>query len=160
MTKVQPVPSGFHTLTPHLVVDEAKGAIDFYKRAFGAQEVKCMLTPDKKVMHAQLKIGDSILFLCDEHPNMGSKSPKTLGGSPLTIHIYVDDADAFFERAIKAGATAIMPPSDMFWGDRYGRLSDPYGHDWSVASQLEVLTPQEMSDRQEAFCRQMSTSST
>lgn len=151
----KPVPEGFHTLTPSLVVKGGREAIEFYKRVFGAQEIACMPGPDGKgVMHGELKIGDSHLFVCDEFPDMGNKSPKSLGGTSSSIHVYVPDVDAVFERAVKAGATVTMPVSDMFWGDRYGKFHDPFGHDWAVACRVEDLTPEEIKERSEAFFKQ------
>jgi uncharacterized glyoxalase superfamily protein PhnB len=153
---VKPVPAGFHTLTPHLIVRGAAQAIEFYKKAFGAEELTRMPSPDgRTVMHAELQIGDSILFLADEFPEMGARSPKALGGSPVTIHLYVADVDAVFNRAIQAGATAQMPPTDMFWGDRYGKLTDPFGHVWSVATHTEDVPPEEMAKRAQAAFAQM-----
>jgi len=143
-----PVPEGFHTVTPHLIIQGAAGAIDFYQRAFGAEEVCRMPGPDgATVMHAELKIGDSMLMLCDEFPQMGSRSPGTLGGTPVTIHLYVPDAEAVVARAAEAGAEVTMPVQDMFWGDRYGRLRDPFGHEWAVATHVEDLTPEEIGKR-------------
>jgi uncharacterized glyoxalase superfamily protein PhnB len=143
----KPIPEGFRTVTPHLVVKGGSDAIDFYVKAFGATEVSRMHGPDGRLGHAQLRIGDSVLFLADEYPEYGGKSPATLGGSPVTIHLYVDDVDAAFERAVASGATAKAPPADMFWGDRYGRLTDPFGHDWSLATHVEDLTPEQMHER-------------
>jgi len=134
------VPDGFNTLTAHLVVQDASKAIDFYKRAFGAQEVTRHLTPDgAKVMHAQLKIGNSMLMLASEFPPM-CLSPKSRGGTSVTLHIYVDNADDVFDRAVKAGCTVKMPLSDQFWGDRYGQVEDPFGHLWSIATHKQDLT--------------------
>jgi uncharacterized glyoxalase superfamily protein PhnB len=134
----------------------AAQAIEFYKKAFGAEELTRMPSPDgRTVMHAELQIGDSILFLADEFPEMGARSPKALGGSPVTIHLYVADVDAVFNRAIQAGATAQMPPTDMFWGDRYGKLTDPFGHVWSVATHTEDVPPEEMAKRAQAAFAQM-----
>jgi PhnB protein len=155
MTGVEAVPTGYRTLTPHLVIKNATEAIEFYKKAFGAEQVRCMMTPDNKVMHACLKIGDSMLMLAEEMPNMGCKGPDMTSGSPVTVHVYVTDADSVFDRAVKAGAQVLMPLTNMFWGDRYGRLVDPYGHHWSVASKVEDLTEEEMMKRQQAFCAKM-----
>jgi PhnB protein len=150
---VKPIPEGFHTLTPHLVIKGAFEAIDFYKRAFGAEE-KCLMRmpgPDGqvKVMHAALQIGDSRLFLADECPEYGSMGPS--GTSPVTLHVYVDDADAVFDRAVEAGALVAMPLADMFWGDRFGKLVDPFGHHWSIAQRKEDPTPEQMKERMAAF---------
>ena len=145
------IPDGFHTLTPHLVVKGASKAIDFYKKAFGAQEIKRMPGPDgKSILHADLKIGDSHVFLVDEFPDMNARGPETVGGSPVSIHIYVEDADAAFERAVAAGAEVKMPLADQFWGDRYGVLTDPFGHVWSIATHKEDLTPEQIGKRAQA----------
>ena len=143
--RVRPIPSGHHTLTPHLVVKGASKAIEFYKKAFGAEEVGRLSGPDgKSVMHADLKIGDSHVFLVDECPEMGSRAPDSIGGTPVTIHMYVEDVDAAFGKAVAAGAEVRMPLSDMFWGDRYGVLSDPFGHSWSLATHKQDLTPEQI----------------
>jgi uncharacterized glyoxalase superfamily protein PhnB len=133
-----------HTVTPHLVCAGAAAAIDFYQRAFNATEVARMPGPDGKLIHAAVRIGDSTVMLVDEFPEWGSVGPKALKGTPVTIHLYVTDADAFTARAIAAGAKVIMPLQDMFWGDRYGLLEDPFGHRWSVATHIRDLTPEEM----------------
>lgn len=152
MAKVKPIPEGFHTITPHLVVRGAAEAIEFYTRAFGAQELARSPGPDgKRLMHAEIKIGDSRLMLVDEYPEYGSKSPQGLGGSPVTIHLYVEDVDAVFDRAVKAGCKVQMALMDAFWGDRYGQLTDPYGHKWSLATHKEDLTREEMAKRAQAF---------
>jgi len=143
--KVNAVPEGFHALTPHLRVRGASEAIEFYKRAFGAEEITRMPGPDGKLMHAELTIGDSRLMLCDEFPDWGALSPQSLNGTGVTIHVYVQNVDAAFERAVGAGATVKMPLSDMFWGDRYGVVVDPYGHEWSIATHIADPTPEEMS---------------
>jgi uncharacterized glyoxalase superfamily protein PhnB len=140
----RPIPEGFHTMAPHIIVRGAAQAIDYYKKAFGAEEVMRMPGPDgKTVMHAELKIGDSMLMVCDEFPDMGCKGPQSIGGTPVTLHLYVPDVDAAFQRAIKAGAQVTMPVTDMFWGDRYGKLKDPFGHEWSVATHKIDVTPEE-----------------
>ncbi|MFQ5491265.1 MAG: VOC family protein [Phycisphaerae bacterium] len=144
---VQPVPEGFHSVTPHIVCRNASEAIDFYKKAFGAEERYRMPSPRGNLMHAEIKIGDSILMLCDEFPNMGTLSPESLEGSPVTLHLYVADVDAAFKRATEAGCTVTMPLQDMFWGDRYGKLSDPYGHQWSLATHKEDLTAEQIGER-------------
>jgi PhnB protein len=148
-----PIPSGHHALTPHLVVKGASEAIDFYKRAFGAEELSRMPMPSPdgtmRLGHAELQIGDSKLFLADEFPEYGSVGPD--GGSSVTIHLYVTDANAAFARAVEAGATVSMPVSDMFWGDRYGKVIDPFGHHWSIAEHLEDLTPEQMMEKMAAF---------
>ncbi len=146
--KVTPVPEGFHTTTPHLVVKGAGKAIDFYKKAFGAEECYRMNGPDgDSVVHASIQIGDSMIMLGEEYPEMNVKSPSSLGGSPVTVHLYVDDADRMFEKAIDAGAEEIYPLENAFWGDRYGKVRDPFGHIWSIASRVEELSPEEMEKR-------------
>ncbi len=146
--QVRKIPEGFHTISPHLVVKGAGDAIAFYKEAFGAEELARMPGPDgKSVMHALLRIGDSMLMLNDEFPEMNSLSPKALKGTAVTIHLYVEDVDAMFDRAVGAGATVAMPLQDMFWGDRYGVLTDPFGHKWSMATHKEDVSPAEMSKR-------------
>ncbi len=150
--KVKAIPEGFNTLTPHIVVREALKAIEFYKKAFGAEEVARMPGPDgKSIMHAELKFGNSMLMICEEFPEM-CRSPQAIGGSPVTLHLYVEDADAVFQRAVKAGATATMPLADMFWGDRYGKLNDPFGHEWSVATHKKDVTPEECMKAAAEFC--------
>jgi PhnB protein len=150
-TSINPIPEGHHTLTPHLVVKGAGEAIEFYKKAFGAEELTRMPGPDgKTIMHAALKIGDSRLFLVDEFPQMGSVGPLSLGGSPVFIHVFVEDVDTVFNQAVSAGAEVRMPLVDAFWGDRYGQLVDPFGHKWSLATHKEDLTPEEISKRAEA----------
>jgi PhnB protein len=153
MTQTKPRPEGQHTIIPHLIVRGAANAIEFYKKAFGAVEQMRMDMPDGKIGHACLKIGDSPFFLCDEFPGEGGgcKSPQSLGGSCVTIHLNVDDADAVFARAVAAGAKATMPPADMFWGDRYAKVVDPFGHDWSLSTHKEDVSPEEMKKRGQAM---------
>lgn len=148
MATVKPVPPGFHTLTPHLVLRNAGEAIEFYKKAFDAEELERMKMPgDNLIMHASLRIGDSMLMLCDEMPmTQHWRAPQSLNGTSVTMHIFVDDADAAFERAVKAGAKVTMPLDDMFWGDRYGKLIDPFGHEWSIATHVKDVTPEEMAE--------------
>lgn len=153
--KVRPVPEGFHTLTPHLVVRDAPKAIEFYKKAFNAGVIGVHYTPDGKVMHASLKIGDSILMLNDEFPGMGSRSPQSISGSPVVINIYVKDVDQLFNQAVSAGATVTMPLADQFWGDRYGQVKDPFGHSWSLASHKEDVSAQELERRGKAIFEEM-----
>jgi uncharacterized glyoxalase superfamily protein PhnB len=131
-------------LSPHLVCGDAAAAIDFYKQAFGAEEMFRLPGPDGKLMHASVKILGSMVMLVDEMPGCGAVSPKTLKGTPVTIHLNVPDVDAFTERAVKAGATVVMPVADMFWGDRYGVLEDPFGHRWSVSTHQRDLSPDEI----------------
>ena len=144
MPQVKPVPEGMHTVTPHLVCAGAADAIEFYKKAFNATEVGRMAGPQGKLMHDMIRIGDSGVMLVDEMPEWGSFGPKSLKGSPVTIHLYVEDVDAFVKRAVAAGAKITMPLDDMFWGDRYGRLEDPFGHHWSVATHKRDVSPEEM----------------
>jgi PhnB protein len=140
----KPVPDGYHTLTPFLTVRDAVKAIEFYKQAFGAEERGIMKGPDGKVMHAELKIGDSIIMLSDEFPAFNCLSPQAIGGSSIGLHIYLDGVDAAFDRAVKAGAEVEMPVMDQFWGDRYGKLKDPFGHKWSIATHTKDLSMDEM----------------
>jgi uncharacterized glyoxalase superfamily protein PhnB len=144
MAKVKAIPEGMHSVTPHLICAGAANAIEFYKKAFGAEEGGRMPGPDGKLMHAMIRIGGSPVMLVDEMPEWGALGPKALKGSPVTIHLYVENADAVFERAIKAGAKAVMPIADQFWGDRYGKLEDPFGHHWSVATHVRDVSPEEM----------------
>jgi PhnB protein len=141
---VKPVPDGYHTLTPALTVRDAARAIEFYKQAFGAKERGVMKGPDGKIMHAELTIGDSIVMLTDELPEFGCLSPQSLGGSAMSLHIYLDGVDAAFDRAVKAGAEVEMPVMDQFWGDRYGKLKDPFGHKWSIATHTKDLALDEI----------------
>lgn len=151
----KPIPEGFHTITPAIVVRGADKAIEFYKKAFGAQEVSRMLGPDKKIAHAELKIGDSILMLSDEFPGSPSQSPAELGGTTATLHLYVNDVDSSFQQALTAGGKEDMPVQDMFWGDRYGRVRDPFGHTWGLLTHKEDVSPQEMEKRAQAAFAQM-----
>ncbi len=151
MADVKRVPEGMHTVTPHLAVRGAADAIDFYKRAFGAREICRHTLPDgQAIMHAALQIGDSQLFLNDEFPEMGCLGPQALNGSPVVIHLQVEDVDSLFDRAIGAGATALMPVQDQFWGDRYGMLTDPFGHRWSIGSHVRDVSPEELAKGAEA----------
>ncbi|HEY9025894.1 MAG TPA: VOC family protein [Burkholderiaceae bacterium] len=143
---VNPIPHGMHTITPHLVCKDAAQAIEFYKDAFGAIEVDRLAGPGGKLVHAMVRIGDSPLMLVDEFPEMHALGPAALGGSPVTIHLAVPDVDASFRRATAAGATVRMPLSDMFWGARYGMVQDPFGHLWSMATQLQNLTMDQIRD--------------
>lgn len=146
MSQVAPIPDGFHTLTPHLVVKNAPEAIEFYKKAFGALELFRLPTPDGDlIMHAELQIGDSRLMLCDEMPGIGGvSSPDSLEGSTITVHIWSEDADADFARALEAGAEVELPLMDAFWGDRYGKVKDPFGHHWSIATHIKDMMPAEI----------------
>ena len=154
---VKPVPNGFHTVTPHLCIKDAAAAIDFYKKAFSADELTRLEGPGGSVMHSELAIGDSIIMVNEEFPDMGSLGPAAIGGTPVTIHLYVDDADAWFARATEAGAQTLMPLTDMFWGDRYGMIADPYGHRWGIATHIEDLTPDEIAERRAAAFAQPSS---
>jgi len=154
--KVKPIPEGFHTVTPGLRVRDAAAAIDFYERAFGAEVVYATRFPDGRVMHAELCIGDSRLFVGEEMPQMGQRGPLTLGGTTCTIHLYVRDVDTSFARALKAGATVRQPIQDQFWGDRIGSVTDPYGHVWSIGTRREAVPPEEIERRgQEWWDRQL-----
>jgi PhnB protein len=145
--KVMPVPKGYHTVTPHLVCRGTGKALAFYAKAFGAKERGRMASPDGTVVHAEMRIGDSIVMLGEEMPEMGASAPQTVGGSPVTVFLYVKDVDTSFAKAVAAGATADMPPTDMFWGDRYAKLTDPFGHKWSMATHIEDMSIKEMTRR-------------
>lgn len=154
--EVKPIPDGYHTLTPSLIISGATEAIEFYKKAFGAQEVFRMPTPDGKIAHAEIKIGDSTVFICDEFKEMGAKSPHTLGGTPASFCLYVEDADAGFARAVEAGATPLMPVEEAFWGDRFGMVTDPFGHAWAFATHVKDLTPEEVARASAEYFNQAS----
>jgi uncharacterized glyoxalase superfamily protein PhnB len=143
-TQVKRIPEDMHTVTPHIVCRDAVAAIEFYKKAFGAIDCGQMLAPNGKLIHGMIRIGDSAVMLAEETPDWGAISPLTLKGSPVTLHVYVEDADQAFKRAIAAGATSVMEPADMFWGDRYGVLKDPFGHSWSIAHHARDMSPEEM----------------
>jgi PhnB protein len=145
--KVKPVPEGYHTVTPYLTVKNAARAIDFYKRAFGAKEIMRMDGPQGKIAHAELRIGDSMIMLGDEIPGMGNKAPESLGGTTGGVFLYVDNVDSLYDQAVTAGAKADSRPADMFWGDRYGKLTDPFGHSWSIGTHKEDVAPEEMKKR-------------
>jgi uncharacterized glyoxalase superfamily protein PhnB len=140
----QAIPEGMRSVTPHLVCAGAAAAIEFYKKAFGAVELSRIPGADGKIMHASIRIGDSVIMLNEENPEWGALGPKALKGSPVTIHLYVKDADAVFAQAVKAGAKVTMPLDDMFWGDRYGKVEDPFGHQWSIGTHVRDVTPEEM----------------
>jgi uncharacterized glyoxalase superfamily protein PhnB len=144
MAQVKPIPEGMRSITPHLICAGAANAIEFYKNAFGAVEVARLPGPQGRLMHAMIRIGDSSVMLVDEMPEWGALGPKALKGWPVTIHLYVPDVDAVVGRAVKAGAKVTMPVEDQFWGDRYGKLEDPFGHHWSVATHIRDVSPQEM----------------
>lgn len=141
---VRAIPEGMHSVTPHLVCDGAAEAIEFYKKAFDAVETTRMPGENGKLMHAAVRIGDSTVMLVDAFPDWGSVDPKALKGTPVTLHLYVNDADTIFNQAVAAGATVKMPIADMFWGDRYGQVTDPFGHHWSIATHIRDMTPEEM----------------
>jgi PhnB protein len=146
----KPIPDDFPRVTPYLIVDGAAAAIDFYSSVLGASERMRMPMPDGRVGHAELELGDSIVMLADENPQMDIRGPKSIGGTPVTLHVYVEDSDATFERALQAGAKSLRAVEDQFYGDRSGRFEDPFGHRWDVATHVEDVPPQEMSKRAEA----------
>ena len=148
---VKPIPEHYPRVTPYLSLKGAADAIDFYKKAFGATERMRMDSPGGLIGHAEVEIGGGLVMLADEHPDMGFLSPATLGGSPVTIHIYVEDVDAFCDRAAKAGATVLRAVADQFYGDRSGQLRDPFGHVWSIATHKEDVSPEEMKKRAQAL---------
>ena len=148
-------PAGFHTLTPYFAVHDATAAIEFYKKAFDAEENSRMDGPGGSIMHAEIQIGDSVLMLGDEAPEMGSSSPKTIGDSPVGVLINVEDVDAAFAQAVDAGAEVEMPPMDMFWGDRFCKVKDPFGHKWSLATHVEDVDDEEMAKRAAAMAAEM-----
>lgn len=150
-TTVKAVPAGYHTATPYLVISNAAKAIEFYKEAFGAAELIRLATPDGNVMHAEIKIGDSPIMLSDECPDYNALGPLTLGGTTVSIVLYVEDVDTVVNRAVAAGAKLVMPVENQFWGDRMGTVSDPFGHKWSVATHTEDVSPEEMSTRAKAL---------
>jgi PhnB protein len=137
-------PKGFSSVTPHLVIKGCANAIDFYKKGLGAQEIYRSKMPDGRIMHAMIQIGNSFVMMADEFPDMGAVGPMTLGGTSTSLHIYTDDADKLFDQAISAGAIPIMPMADMFWGDRYGMIKDPFGHSWAIATHIKDVSPAEM----------------
>jgi PhnB protein len=147
MANVKPIPDGYHSVTPYLIIKGAADAIEFYKKAFGATELFRMTQPDGKIAHAEMKIGDSPIMLSDEHPEMGYVGPTTVGGSPVSLMIYVDDVDTIFKQAITAGGEELKPLQDQFYGDRSGSLKDPFGHIWHVATHIEDVSPEEMDKR-------------
>jgi PhnB protein len=148
---VKPIPEGYHSVTPYLIINGAASAIDFYKQVFRAEEVFRMAAPDGKVGHAELKIGDSHIMLADEYPDMGFRGPQAIGGTPVSLLLYVEDVDDCFNRAIAAGAQALKPVKDQFYGDRSGTLTDPFGHVWTVATHIEDVAPEEMEQRMKAM---------
>jgi len=160
MPQVKPIPEGSHTVTPGLVHKEASKAIEFYRKAFGAEVKMNMGMPDGRVMHAELRIGDSILYVTDEFPEWAPdlKAPQTAGGVTSSLYLYVQDADASYKRAVEAGAKSLMPPADMFWGDRFAKVIDPFGHHWGIATRKENLSPAEIDTRRREWEKQMAQS--
>jgi len=160
MTKsTNPIPPGFHTVTPYLIIKDARKAIDFYKAAFGAKEVVVMPTPSGKIMHADILIGDSHVFLCDEMPERENLGPLSRGGATSSLMMYVKDVDTLFDKAVKAGCTVKMPLSNQFWGDRFGVLVDPFGHVWSLSMHVEDVSHEDMAKRSEEACKQATAAS-
>lgn len=155
MSDVKPIPEGFNTVSVYLIVPNSKEALKFYEKAFGCQTVLLLNGPGDSTMHAEMRIGNSTIMLTDENPEWKQSSPSTLGGTPVGLHIYVEDADSLYEQAVSAGCTPIMPMSDAFWGDRFGKVSDPYGHEWSFATHKEDLSEAEVEERSKAFFEQM-----
>jgi PhnB protein len=151
---VKPIPDGYHTVTPYLVVNDGAKAIDFYKQAFGATELFRMDGPDGKVGHAEVRIGDSPVMLADEHPEMGFRSPRSLGGAGVSLMVYVEDVDAVFPRAVAAGGKELRPVQDQFYGDRSGTLEDPFGHVWTISTHKEDVSSEEMRRRSEEMMKQ------
>ena len=153
--EVKAIPEGYHTVTPYLTIRDAARAIEFYKQAFGAKEHFRMNAPDGTVGHAELRIGDSIVMLSEENPKGDCRSPAALNGTTISLFLYVEDVDQVFAQAVRAGATVSMPVTDMFWGDRHGQVSDPFGHRWSIATHKEDLSPEEVGERaRKAFAQQ------
>jgi PhnB protein len=151
----KPVPEGYHTLTPYLAVEDATAAIDFYQRAFGAKERVRMPGPDGMIAHAELEIGDSKVMLADPFPQSSTRPPKELGGTSVGIFVYVENVDEVFQKAVDAGATATMEPDDQFWGDRFGSVTDPFGHSWQISTHVEDVPPEEMEKRSKEWMAQM-----
>jgi PhnB protein len=153
--KAAAIPKGYNTVTPSLFVAGAAKAIDFYKKALGAEELMRFPSPDGKIMHAEIKVGDSILMLADEMPDMGGRGPKSIGGTPVSFFVYGENVDAAWKRAVDAGAKELVPLADQFWGDRTGCLEDPFGHQWWLAQHLQDLTPEEIRKNAESYFSQM-----
>ena len=154
----KPIPEGYHTITPYLAVDDAAKAIDWYKKAFGAKERMRMEGPGGKIGHAELEIGDSLVMLSDPFPQASSKPPKQLGGTSGGVFMYSEDVDAVVKKAVDAGATVTMEVADQFWGDRFGTVTDPFGHSWSIATHVEDVPPEEMAERAKAAMAAMASS--
>jgi PhnB protein len=153
----KPIPEGYHTVTPYLAVDDAARAIEYYEKAFGAKERVRMDAPDGKIAHAELEIGDSVVMLSDPFPQASTKSPKELGGTSASVFMYVEDVDAVVKQAVDSGATITMEVADQFWGDRFGSVTDPFGHSWSIATHVEDVPPEEMADRAKEAMAAMSS---
>ena len=153
-TTIKPVPDGYHTVTPYLIVSGAAEAIDFYKKAFGASETMRFHGPNGCIMHAEIRIGDSAIMLADEFPEMGVRGPKSLGGAGVSIALYVENVDQWFERAVAAGSSVLRPLQNQFYGDRSGTITDPYGHCWTIASHVEDVPEEEMNRRFEEMMKQ------
>ena len=147
MADVKPIPDGYPQVTPYLIVDGADAAIQFYARAFGAKERMRMGGPEGKIGHAEIDIGQGLIMLADEHPEMDARGPKTIGGTPVTISLYVEDVDAVFQAALDAGATELRAVENQFYGDRTGQIEDPFGHKWHLATHVEDVPPEEMEQR-------------
>ena len=158
-TKSQAIPKGYHSVTPNLFVAGAAKAIDFYKKALGAEEVMRFPAPDGTIMHAEIRIGDSIIMLGDEMPDQGGRGPKSIGGTPVSFFVYGENVDAAWKRAVDAGAKPVVPLADQFWGDRTGCLEDPFGHQWWLAQHVQDLTPEEIKKNAESFFSQMQPAS-
>lgn len=154
---VKPIPEGYHTATPYLAVDDAEEALEYYKKAFGAKERGRMEAPDGKIGHAEIQIGDSLVMLSDPFPQASTRTPKELGGTTASVFLYVENVDAFVQRAVDAGATVSMEVADQFWGDRFGTITDPFGHSWSVATHIEDVPPEEMAERAKTAMAAMSS---
>jgi PhnB protein len=155
---VKPIPEGYHTVSPYLAVDDAARAIEYYVKAFGAKEVVRMDAPGGKVGHAELEIGDSRIMLADPFPQASTRPPKEMGGTSVSVFMYVEDVDAVVKQAVDAGATVSMEVSDQFWGDRFGSITDPFGHVWSIATHVEDVPPEEMAERAKTAMAEMSSS--
>lgn len=150
MNKIKPIPDGYHTVTPYLTIRNAAAALDFYKRAFGADEIFRIANPQGKVGHAEIRIGDSAVMLCDEFPEMGAQGPESIGGTPVMMHLYVENVDALVERAVNAGGKLERPVADQFYGDRAGLVVDPFGHKWWISTHVEDVPPDELKKRSAA----------
>lgn len=156
MSDVSPIPEGFNTVSCYLVIPKCAEALPFYAKAFGAETTMVLPGPvEGSTMHAEMRIGNSIVMMADANPQWDAKAPQELGGTAVSMHLYVDDADALYQQALDAGCTVKMPLTDMFWGDRFGKVEDPYGHQWSIASRKEIVSPEEMAVRQQKMMEEM-----